>query len=976
MPPKKKLRLENHPTLHGFGFSGMSRQPVRTVDPLPVGVNFEYAKWTRQGYSETIPPPPRQTSFHTFLVGQGTLRGFRNHQNTTNNLLCKWIQTFDAAKEADDANPAHQRKPIDVLIDTACDTASRLVEQESEEPVEIDGEPMRFCALDERIRDIVEKQEADQERVAIEESAPPLQHRQTGPWDRSRYETPCPYTTLMEHEVSAYVRGLPVRQWEPEREFGTDEELALIPAGTSDAVRRTIQETPWLEPRSDGIWCRCCSGPDASVGVFSSKPLTWSDAPGRLTTKAREHLSTKTRRHQGRWDKFLEQRRNLAHYGEQPVIRAKMHEAAVHQAQTSQILNAQELIKLLHYLSFVAKHNLAHTQYPLRLRQLSAIFEPTSRQFLSKSFNLSSDYVARDLINSMSSYLRTSTLSRIRQSPFVAIMFDEAQDGQKRSQYGVYFRILENASVCEVFWEMSELNDSGTADNITRHIVALTDELAVWNRLVGVSSDGCSTMSGKERGVVTQLTALKSQFALWDWCFAHRLNLALIDATVPPSSQPENRVMVVAHEIVRESHVLFYHGRGNNAGKLRLYRTAVEAVSTVVNFGFWRELALCAVGDTRWVSHEQAAVVLVRVLKGLLQAMKILAQTAESSDLDQEEGTSASSARKLLVKCSAASNLVGVFLMAALGPILGAFASSLQSSELCYHDILSVKGYYLSEVRRLKDHPEQFEVYWQCAACINDAAHESAFDWQDIEQSFVCVFHDTAGVPYLSRVEEQLEKRLKDGPVLEGFSAYDVRSPCFSNRALAAQKLKAITDHFGTPKTCKVNGLVVRTPPMLDANAVTSLNEELNPALDALGALAESFRIQKFSDTSKAFLESSELCIRFPYTRRLLQIALVLPLSNASVERLFSRLKLVHTRLRGKLDPKNMVALIRIAISGQYDDIDGLPPELLKQYFADYITQERRNTFATFKEYSDAKEAICYWRSKPFTIPRREVGST
>eukprot|EP01061_Rhynchopus_euleeides_P018985 TRINITY_DN31260_c0_g1_i1.p2 TRINITY_DN31260_c0_g1~~TRINITY_DN31260_c0_g1_i1.p2 ORF type:complete len:109 (-),score=8.28 TRINITY_DN31260_c0_g1_i1:224-550(-) len=86
-----------------------------------------------------------------------------------------------------------------------------------------------------------------------------------------------------------------------------------------------------------------------------------------------------------------------------------------------------------------------------------------------------------------------------------------------------------------------------------------------------------------------------------------------------------------------------------------------------------------------------------------------------------------------------------------------------------------------------------------------------------------------------------------------------------------------MTDHFGTPKTKTVDGVQVRTPALLDANAVLSLNED---AIESLVALSESIRCKRFSNVAKAFLESNELCIRYPYTRKMLQIALVLPLRN------------------------------------------------------------------------------------------------
>ena len=54
----------------------------------------------------------------------------------------------------------------------------------------------------------------------------------------------------------------------------------------------------------------------------------------------------------------------------------------------------------------------------------------------------------------------------------------------------------------------------------------------------------------------------------------------------------------------------------------------------------------------------------------------------------------------------------------------------------------------------------------------------------------------------------------------------------------------------------------------------------------------------------------------FPEMFKLLDIVLALPLGTASVERSFSQMKLVKTRLRNRISDNNLAKLMRIAIEG------------------------------------------------------------
>ena len=64
------------------------------------------------------------------------------------------------------------------------------------------------------------------------------------------------------------------------------------------------------------------------------------------------------------------------------------------------------------------------------------------------------------------------------------------------------------------------------------------------------------------------------------------------------------------------------------------------------------------------------------------------------------------------------------------------------------------------------------------------------------------------------------------------------------------------------------------------------------------------------------FLRSEAKCVTFPNINILLTIAMVLPVSTATVERSVSDMKQIKDRLRNRLLPASMFKLIIIAIEG------------------------------------------------------------
>ena len=439
----------------------------------------------------------------------------------------------------------------------------------------------------------------------------------------------------------------------------------------------------------------------------------------------------------------------------------------------------------------------------------------------------------------------------------------------------------------------------------------------------------------------------------------HKLNLAMLAAV-----SPEQVVIEASHEIVKEAYILLYRGGGDNSGKLRNLKEAMAACAAIDSFGWWREsVDLSSVGDTRWVSHERAANTLVKVLKGVLVAVKALADSGNEK------------AVALLAKCSSFCNLLGVFLMAELGPVLAGFSAALQSKSLSFHESRSIENHYVSKLKPIKEKPEETKLYWNCAPLLNDAL-SAVKDHEPITVEHVRTFHNEHAAPYILKLLGFLEEKMKGTPVLEAFSVYDVRSPSFTNSEMARQQVDVITNFYGKPgmftrTDASGNAVQVTCPPFLNNAAVEGLKSELDDVLQKLKIVSEEIRSTCYGDVVLRFLSLPNVNADFPYTKKMLELSLVFPLSNAGVERLFSSMKLVRTVIRANMMDDTMERLLKISLSlTEYCPVNGLHRDFLRSCVEAFISGERRLSYASFDEYMAVVQAVRHHRKTVVRIRR------
>jgi hypothetical protein len=121
--------------------------------------------------------------------------------------------------------------------------------------------------------------------------------------------------------------------------------------------------------------------------------------------------------------------------------------------------------------------------------------------------------------------------SVIKSQKLISLIFDGTTDVSKLEACAVIFRFVEvDANYMPVIKErLLDVFTTGntTADNLESRIVDIFQQWNFeWNWLVSQSYDGASNMRGAVNGLQQKIGS-RAPNAIYNWCYAHRLNLVI-----------------------------------------------------------------------------------------------------------------------------------------------------------------------------------------------------------------------------------------------------------------------------------------------------------------------------------------------------------------------------------------------------------------------------------------------------------------
>ena len=215
-------------------------------------------------------------------------------------------------------------------------------------------------------------------------------------------------------------------------------------------------------------------------------------------------------------------------------------------------------------------------------------------------------------------------------------------------------------------------------------------------------------------------------------------------------------------------------------------------------------------------------------------------------------------------------------------------------------------------------------------------------------------FENSVFKPFIVEVADEIEREIKVDPVTQAFQCLDVRRFPKSKEHLkhfGEDDLQILTVHFGEPQEARNPSTLInnRADPKIDKNTTKQeykMFKEVAYEINVKRTLKLEQNLEKLSKKVKTTLQTkqnkskidklnkdiellhsqiddmalSEVMsnmseahrLLFPNIIVLLELAIICPVSNATVERLFSFLKLVKTKLRNQLSDEKLDKILRI----------------------------------------------------------------
>ena len=206
--------------------------------------------------------------------------------------------------------------------------------------------------------------------------------------------------------------------------------------------------------------------------------------------------------------------------------------------EEEKVYNRHVLLKILSNIRFLARQGSAlrgsgsgKDSNFLQLYYLRSEDNPVMLNWITKKTD---KYVSGDIQNEMLQVMALNILrkvaSEIRSAEFFSIMIDETTDISNKEQVVLCIRWLDTKLESHEDFIGLYCVESIDADTLTKVIkdILLRMNLSLSN-CRGQCYDGCSAMTGKKKGVATQIKKIEPR-SLYTHCYGHALNLACSDS--------------------------------------------------------------------------------------------------------------------------------------------------------------------------------------------------------------------------------------------------------------------------------------------------------------------------------------------------------------------------------------------------------------------------------------------------------------
>ncbi len=564
-----------------------------------------------------------------------------------------------------------------------------------------------------------------------------------------------------------------------------------------------------------------------------------------------------------------------------------------HAAQ--KLKNRQALCQILSSIRFLSRQGLAmrgdgnesdgNLQQLLRMK---AEEDPNLAQWLKRKEDVyTSPDIQNEVIKVMGLQVLREIASELQDSPFLTVMADETTDSSNREQVTLIVRrVTEELEVHEEFLGLYHVAsiDAATLTTAIKDIFIRMN--LSFNKLRGQCYDGASAMSSSKRGVAKQIQDLEHR-ALYTHCYGHAHNLAAGDTL------KRCKLMKDALETTREITKLIKYSPRRD-GIFQRLRETLPAGST---------LGIRVLCPTRWTVRAES-------IRSIIANYETLERTWDVA-ITVTQDTEA----KARIQGVAAQMRTFAFF----------FGSMLGELVLKHTDNLSRTFQHVSMLTA-----EGQEVAAMTVATLNSIRSDERFDqfWEVVVMKAEALGVDEPLLPRRRKLPHRFDDGLSGGDFAATpkahfkqcyFEAVDLIVNCIQDRF--DQQGYRVYHLLETLllKACKQEELEENLDAVCDFYKDDFVKDSLRTQLQTVGVHFQEVEGSAVNvsifDVKRYFLSVSHgQASLLSQVRRLLQVILVMPATNATSERSFSALHRLKNYLRTTMRQDRLTHLMVIHV--------------------------------------------------------------
>ena len=649
--------------------------------------------------------------------------------------------------------------------------------------------------------------------------------------------------------------------------------LRPTPSVSRKYNKKWEKDFPWLQydENYQGAFCKICRMPDSetqsqtlqgSGGVWVTRPFqNWKKA----IQKMKAHASSET---------------HVRHC--EAELLAKRGETIVHQLQRigdlEKYRNRNAIKSFLHCTHFLCKQHIPHTTNFSKLINLIVscggkhLEEFVQRAARNASYT-SSDAVT-DFLEAIGVWVDELQINQLLGAPFFSLMADECTDIATIEELSIYCRWVENGSPVEHFMEILPLKKADAESIYSVLIDWIKKKNVQCHKLVGMGFDGAATFAGSKSGVQARLKK-NAPHAIFVHCHCHKLQLACVQAA--------NNTEGIKHVYTALTTLWkFFHNSPKRYENLKEIQKVLELP----------ELKIVKPSDTRWLAHENCVAAVKKCYGAIVSTLEMIYEVSHEPE--------AFGISKILTK---QSTLFAIYLLDFVLPQVSKLSKSLQTEKL---DLSVISGIVDATLHTLEDAVLPAANWVLQLQDIKDEIETTIgikFNYLDIKN-----FQSRVAKPFLILLKENIQNRFNSQDLVSSFSIFDPKKmPNPPKDKYGDDKIKAPIQHYGKE---------------LQGETIVG-DEYVRPAFVSSDLPTEWKTFRRYitnqpkEDMNKQLKElstSSMLEIMCPGLSTLANVCLTIPVGTASVERSFSQMKMIKTRLRSRLGEDNLSHLMKIAI--------------------------------------------------------------